>query len=291
MSRRLDHIVLAARDLGAQADAFRHMGFRVGARNLHPWGTQNHIVQFADTFVELICAPEPYHAPVDPDPRVFSFAAFVHEFVQTRDGAAMLALTTDDPDADARAFHAQDMGDWSPFHFERRGKRANGDPTHVGFTLAFAHARTMPDVGFFTCRHERPADFWDEGLQRHANGATSLSRVTLVAESPADHAEFLSRLTGARDYRSSSMGVEFSLGGGQFVEVLTPVAFGFHYGPSALSDTLAAPHIAAIELRASSLDSVREALTGGRVPHDERRGRVIAPASAAFGVTLAFAQA
>lgn len=290
MSRRLDHIVLAARDLGAQADAFRHMGFRVGARNLHPWGTQNHIVQFGDTFIELICAPEPYHAPVDPDPRVFSFAAFVHDFVQKREGAAMLALTGDDPAADARAFHEMDMGDFLPFHFERRGKRANGEPTHVAFTLSFAHARAMPDIGFFTCRHERPQDFWDRGLQEHANGASALSRVTLVAESPADHAEFLSHFTGVREYRSSSMGVEFSLADGQIVEVLTPVAFVFHYGSSALADEIAAPQIAAIELRASSLDSVRESLAGGRIPHEEQRGRVVVPASAAFGVTLAFAQ-
>ena len=40
MSRRLDHVVLAARDLETQAEVFRHMGFRVGARNAHPWGTQ-----------------------------------------------------------------------------------------------------------------------------------------------------------------------------------------------------------------------------------------------------------
>lgn len=290
MSRRLDHIVLAARDLGAHAEAFRHMGFRVGARNLHPWGTQNHMVQFKNTFLELICAPEPYHAPEDPDPRVFSFAAFVHDFVQKRDGAAMLALTGDNPDADARTFHTLDMGDYQPFHFERRGKRADGDATHVAFTLAFAHARTMPEIGFFTCRHERPDAFWDSGLQDHANGARGVSKVTMVAESPADHAEFISHLTGVRDYRSSSMGVEFTLGDGQIIEVLTPIAYGFHYGPSTFADTLEAPHIAAIEISTSSVAIAAEALAGGRIPYEERRGRIIAPASAAFGVTLAFAQ-
>src|SRR5690606_32986377 len=97
-----------------------------------------------------------------------------------------------DPQADARAFRELEMGDYEPFHFERRGKRMDGATTHVGFTLAFAHARTMPGVGFFTCRHESPEAFWDKGLQDHANGATGVSKLTIVAENPADHAEFLS---------------------------------------------------------------------------------------------------
>jgi hypothetical protein len=289
MSRRLDHVVLAARDLDAQAQIFRHMGFRVGARNAHPWGTQNHIVQFADTFLELICAPAPYHAPVDPDPRAFSFAAFVHDYVQTREGAAMLALTGADARADAQAFHDWGMGDFEPFHFERRGQRANGEPTQVGFTLAFARAKTMPDVGFFTCAHQYPENFWDRDLQSHANGVTGVSKVTLVAENPADHAEFLSHFTQLRDFRSSSMGIEFELGDGQVIEVLTPVAYGFHYGAQALSHARVQPHIAALELRTSSLESVRQALTGGRIDYTQDRGRLIVQASAACGVTLAFA--
>ena len=293
MSRRLDHVVLAARDLETQAEVFRHMGFRVGARNAHPWGTQNHIIQFANTFLELICAPAPYHAPVDPDPRTFSFAAFVHDFVQTREGAAMIALTGADAQADAHAFHELGMGDYEPFHFERRGQRATGDPTRVGFTLAFASARTMTDVGFFTCAHQHPQNFWDQDLQAHANAVTSVTKVTLVAENPADHAEFLSNFTQLRDYRSSSMGIEFALGDGQIVEVLTPVAYGFHFGEQALSHAHAAPHaaphIAALELRTSSLESARQALTGGRIAHTQNRGRLVVQASPACGVTLAFA--
>lgn len=292
MIRRFDHIVLASRDLAAQAEAFRHMGFRVGARNLHPWGTQNHIVQFADTFLELICAPEPFHAPVDPDPRAFSMAAFIHGFAQTREGAAMIALTSSDSERDSRAFRELGMGDYEPFHFERRGKRADGSPTHVAFTLAFAHARTMPDLGFFTCRHERPESFWDKGLQDHANGALGVSKVSLVAENPADHAEFLSQLTGVRAFHSSSMGVEFLMGEGQKIEVLTPVAFAFHYGAQANAPAAQpgqGPSIAAVELRCASMASASDALTHGRIAHEERNGRIIVPDTAAFGVTLAFA--
>ncbi|MBX9760725.1 MAG: VOC family protein, partial [Beijerinckiaceae bacterium] len=138
------------------------------------------------------------------------------------------------------------------------------------------------------CRHEKPESFWDKGLQDHANGATGVSKVAIVAENPADHAEFLSQFTQVRAFHSSSMGVEFMLGEGQKIEVLTPVAFEYYYGPQEF-DASGAPHIAAVELRTSSIAASVEALTHGRVPHEERNGRIIAPSSAAFGVTIAFA--
>jgi catechol 2,3-dioxygenase-like lactoylglutathione lyase family enzyme len=45
MTRGLDHIVHAVRDLDAAAELYRSLGFTVGARNRHPWGTHNIIVQ------------------------------------------------------------------------------------------------------------------------------------------------------------------------------------------------------------------------------------------------------
>ncbi|MGB8511504.1 MAG: VOC family protein, partial [Pseudolabrys sp.] len=54
MARGLDHIVHAVRDLDAAADLYRRLGFTVGARNKHPWGTYNHIVQLPGFFIELL---------------------------------------------------------------------------------------------------------------------------------------------------------------------------------------------------------------------------------------------
>ncbi len=44
--RRIDHLVLAVRDLDAAGLFYERLGFQVGARNRHPWGTENRIVQF-----------------------------------------------------------------------------------------------------------------------------------------------------------------------------------------------------------------------------------------------------
>jgi catechol 2,3-dioxygenase-like lactoylglutathione lyase family enzyme len=59
MARGLDHIVHAVRDLDAAAALYRDLGFTVGARNKHPWGTHNHIVQFPGFFIEILTLAEP----------------------------------------------------------------------------------------------------------------------------------------------------------------------------------------------------------------------------------------
>ena len=54
MSRGLDHIVHAVRDLDAAAEFYRRLGFSVGARNKHAWGTENHLVQLPGFFIEIL---------------------------------------------------------------------------------------------------------------------------------------------------------------------------------------------------------------------------------------------
>ena len=58
MARGLDHIVHAVADLDGAAQIYRQLGFTVGARNKHPWGTHNHIVQLPGFFIELLTLAE-----------------------------------------------------------------------------------------------------------------------------------------------------------------------------------------------------------------------------------------
>ena len=59
MPRGLDHVVHAVRDLDSAAELYRRLGFTVGARNRHAWGTHNRLVQFPGFFVELLAVEEP----------------------------------------------------------------------------------------------------------------------------------------------------------------------------------------------------------------------------------------
>lgn len=49
--RRIDHIVIPVRDLDRAAKVYRKLGLQVGARNRHPWETENRLIQFDFTVI------------------------------------------------------------------------------------------------------------------------------------------------------------------------------------------------------------------------------------------------
>ena len=188
-ARRIDHLVLAVHDLEAAADFYRRVGFQVGSRNVHPWGTENHIVQFGTSFLELITVGNAAAIP-EHHPDHFSFGAFVSDYLKQREGLAMLVLDSLDAKADAAAFRHAGIGPFEPFFFERKGRRPDGSETQVAFTLAFASEPQLPDAAFFRCQQHFPENFWNPKFQVHPNGAAGINRVTLQAS--GDHSQFLS---------------------------------------------------------------------------------------------------
>jgi hypothetical protein len=288
MPRAIDHIVHASRDLVAQADFYRKLGFTLGARNHHPWGTENHIIQFPNHFIELISRGPGFRAPVDLDPHIFSFAGFVSQQLEKTEGVSMLAFATQDALADRKQFKAAGLGDFENFHFERKGKRADGADSHVAFTLAFAHSRLMPDIGFFTCQQHFPEEFYSPTLQVHANGAVGVCGIVLVAENPAAHAEFLSGVTAQREMLATSMGIDLEVADEQSIEVLTEAAFGQKFGAGLLDRSAHAPHVAAIRIAVRDLGACAELFEDNHVPHQGFGHRLLVPPQAAFGVALAF---
>ncbi|MGN8026045.1 VOC family protein [Microbacterium sp. 22242] len=195
INRRIDHLVLAVHDLTAAAEFYRALGFQVGARNRHPWGTENHVVQLGSSFLELITVADsaliPPHAPGS-----FSFGAFVRDYLTLREGLAMFVLDSADAAADAADFAREGIGAFAPFSFERAGRAADGSETHVAFTLAFAQDERLSEASFFVCQQLFPEAFWSPALQQHPNGATNVLAVDLVVPRPADHIAFLEAFTG-----------------------------------------------------------------------------------------------
>ena len=92
MARGLDHIVHAVRDLDAAADLYRRLGFTVGARNKHPWGTHNHIIQLSGFFIELLTFAEP--EKLGSDGFSTMFGAYNRDFITRGEGFSLLILRT-----------------------------------------------------------------------------------------------------------------------------------------------------------------------------------------------------
>ena len=228
MPHGLDHLVIAVHDLDAAGRLYEAMGFQVGARNRHPWGTENRIVQMPGVFLELITVGE--GASIEPHgPGHFSFGAFVRDSLARREGVAMVVLESRDSAAERDRFAAAGIGDFAPFFFERQAKRPDGSAVRVAFRLAFAQSRLAPEAGFFVCQQHEPQNFWNPAFQAHPNHATGIGAVLMVAENPADHAEFLSAFTGERELVSNSAGVAVPLPRGR-IEVLAGAAAAWVLG-------------------------------------------------------------
>jgi hypothetical protein len=227
-ARGIDHIVHAVRDLEAAGDFYARLGFTVGVRNRHPWGTHNRLVQFPEAFVELLTIGEPEKIPPFA-PRRFSFGAFNRDFLRDAEGLSMLVLESHRSEGDAAEFRAAGIGDYEPFHFDREGRNPQGAPVKVAFTLSFATDSRAPGTGFFSCRHHHPENLWNPAFQDHRNGAQAIAGVVMVAENPSDHHIFLSAFVGERELQSTSSGITVKTPHGD-IQMMDPAAFRTHFG-------------------------------------------------------------
>lgn len=284
MPRALDHLVIGMPDLDRAGERLGALGFVVGARNRHPWGTENRIVQFADeSFLELITVAEP--GLIRPHtPGHFSFGAFVRDGLKRRPGLSMLVLKSADARKDADTFRNAKIGDFAPFDFSRLGTRADGSIMEVAFSLAFASDQTMPECGFFTCQQHFPQNFWSASAQAHPNGARGVARVTIVSENPSDQHIFLSAFTGNREMRATSFGIEIATGHA-VIEIVSPEGFAFRYGEAA--PAIISPRFAGIEILCEGLAGMEKAAKQAGIALQPHAGGLWL-SSGEFGMAIRF---
>ena len=273
------------RDLDAAGEFYRRAGFTVGARNRHPWGTHNRIVQLKHCFVEILEVAEP--RKIAPRAvRSFSFGAFNRDFLRERQGFSMLILGSRDAVADGRWFEASGISTFDVLDFAREGKKPDGTSVKLAFSLAFATDPISPNLGFAVCQQHFPENFWDPAFQIHANGATRVPGVVMVADNPTDHHVFLKAFTGVSDLHSSSIGVRVRTENGD-IEIVEPVAFRDQFGlsPEVSGDGMT---LNAVRFEVADIGRVEAALKTNGIAAERHVGRLVVPPDLAFGATLIF---
>jgi hypothetical protein len=270
-------------DLDAAGARYAQLGFTVGARNRHPWGTHNRVVQCPGVFIELLSVGEPEliqpHAA-----RTFSFGAFNRDFLAHREGLSMLVLEGKGA-ADAEAFRAAGIGDFEVFDFAREARRPDGAAVKVAFSLVFATDSKAADTGYFSCQHHHPENFWNPAFQAHPNSVTTIAGVVLVADNPADHHVFLKAFAGVTDLKSTSSGITVETPRGE-IQVMDPSAYKAHFAVDP-PDVSRGSRLAALRFSVRDMDALRSAWNGG-VAATDHMGRLIVPPRDAFGAALAF---
>ena len=284
MPRGLDHIVHAVRDLEEAAELYRRLGFTVGERNRHSWGTHNRLVQFPGVFIELLTVAEP--AKLGADGFSNLFGRFNQSFLSNQEGLSLLLLESDDAAADAVLFQSSGIAASEVMTFEREGNRPDGAPVKVAFSLAFARDAGAPGAGFAVCQHHLPENFWNPVFQQHPNTASGIVSVVLVAENPSDHHIFLSAFTGVRDLHATSSGVSASTPRGE-IKVMDPAAFRSHFGTEP-PDISQGARLAALQFRVRDRAALEAALNKGGVAASSRVGSTVVAPQIAMGATLVF---
>ena len=285
MPNGLDHIVHAVRDLDAAAEFYSRAGFTVGARNRHPWGTHNRIVQLKNCYIEILTVAEPEKI-VPHGARSFSFGAFNRDFLAHREGFSMLLLNSRNAVEDARTFESSGISDFNVFDFAREGTKPDGTPVKLAFSLAFAQDSASPNVRFAVCQHHFPENFWDPAFQTHVNGNKAVPGVALVADNPTGHYTFLKAFTGADVLHSSAIGIKAHTENGE-IEILKPASFRDQFGvsPDVKGEgmTLGAMRFAVADIAQAETLHRQNGIASQR-----HGGRLVVPQHVAHGATLIF---
>lgn len=285
MPRRLDHLVICVSDLAQAALDWQTLGFNLTPTGVHPFGTSNRLAMFENNFLELLAVTDAAAVP-PATPDHFSFAAHNQDFLRTGEGMSMLALHSDDAHADAARFKANHIGAHAPFDFGRDAVLPGGGTARVAFSLAFATDPAMPGIAFFTCQQRHPPElFWKAEYQQHPNGALRVVEVVMSATEPAQHRDFLERLT-----ESAAELVPGRLTVGQRGDRITVL------GPSELARRLpgcaneGSPRFCAARLAVTDLDATSRVLKDNGVAFEVTDHALLTPSAASHGLALEFVE-
>ena len=282
----VDHLVLHVTTLTLARMRFVRLGFHVAPDQQHPDGTGSCRVFFEDrTYIEPMTLLDRTKADMAAAEGSVFIKRLRRYIGRHGEGLAMVALRTEDPDADCKRFRREGIDCSETAGIVRHATLADGSEAEMQSTIAIADVSSSPDATFYTCWHE-PTDAAQAAPSPHPNGAIGISGVSAVAENPADFHILLTAVTGQRELRATSFGVEAVVNGQRF-ELLTPEGFRARYGV-APPDQHRRLVFAAIDVVVSDLDQATRFGGADAVRHDER---IIVPPMPGQGAVIAFGAA
>lgn len=195
-ARGLDHLVLPVAGLAAAGRRLAALGFTVAPQGVHPFGTVNRCVYFADgTFIEPLAIGD-FDGVEAACAAGNSFVLGDRRFraAHGEEGLAGVVLATDDAEADHRRFSRLGVSGGSMVEFSRPSLDSEGNADIASFLLAFAAPREGADAFFFTCERRKVAQIDRSALERHANTAMRIVAVEAEAADPRRFADFLATM-------------------------------------------------------------------------------------------------
>ncbi len=274
----IDHAVVVVGDLDGAAANWKRLGFTVSPRGTHTakMGTGNYTIMLGDDYIELlgVLSETEHNAPT-------------REFLaRTGGGIERVAFTTLDAAAGAEEISAHGYAPIGPTDFERPVTMPDGSKSEARFrTFQWPVNEAPGGVRLFACQHKTRDTVWIPELQKHANTAARIARVTIVSPEPKKDAEHLARMIDGeiRSQPDGSLLVPSGSDRADFV-LLTRELLGRQY-PGVSPAGLPERGGAGLVLVVNDLAAARRTLGAAAVSSGTA---VVVPPAAGNGVLLAF---
>jgi hypothetical protein len=275
----LDHLVILVRDLADAEGQLARLGFRPTPRGAHSthMGTANTTVLFGDgTYLEALGVLQPTDDNLA-----------VRNVLAKREGPYGLAFKTNDADATAAEFAAAGIGPGVALEFARPVELPTG-PREAAFRVARADPERTPGTWLFVCQHRTPEVTWRADYLEQPNGVHGIAEVAGIAEDLQLVSDSYVPIF-PRSLRYDRQRVVIDAGSAQ-ITFCRPAAFAERFAPFGAELSAPPPRLAALRLRAGSLERTQAVLSASGVRHGTTaRGTLLVAPAEACGTVLEFA--
>jgi hypothetical protein len=274
----LDHLVLPARSLDAVRSRLASLGFVVAPTGIHPFGTENACVFFADgTYLEpLTVGDEQATEQAIAAGNVFIARDRLYRDRLGEDGFSAVVFGTGNANADQARYVEAGLSGGDMLTFSRAFTDIDGKSDTASFKLAFAVDKAASDAFLFACERVNPPRIDRTALQAHVNGVAGIVEVIAVSDTPSARIGLISIAAGANPAGLEMNGDAVRLPNA-VLSVVTPETyaqrFGLPAGPS--------PHLRfqAIVFSVHDKASTAQALAAGAIDYNmSGNDIVVAPA-------------
>ncbi|OHV88122.1 VOC family protein [Mesorhizobium sp. ORS 3428] len=281
--RPLDHLVLPTRSLEVARQRLASLGFVVAPTGVHPFGTENACVFFADgTYLEPLAIGDVRTAQqAIGEGNVFVARDRLYRDRVGDEGFSAVVLATADADADHARYVETGLSAGNMLSFSRAFTDATGKSDTASFKLAFAADKEATDAFLFACQRINAPQIDRAALQVHANGVSGITEVVAISDRPSRQIRLVSTAAG----KNMEDGDKLELPNAA-VTAMTPDAFASRFGVSA-----GAPsdlRFAAIIFSVRSAAAVTHLLAANAIGHNMSGGDIVVPPASGQGATFIF---
>lgn len=286
--RPLDHLVLPTGSLETARRRLTALGFTVAPVGVHPFGTANACVFFADgTYLEPLAVADDREAREQARlGNAFVARDAAYRYRQGEEGFSAIVFGTQDARSDHADFRQEGVSGGDILDFSRPFTDASGNTGTASFRLAFAADLRTPDIFFFTCQRIGSPKVDRSSLQSHRNGVTGIASIVLSARFPFEYAAIV-LMAAEVSMTEPSTGPDVRIvAANTVIDMVENERLASRFGLEPIDD--AGLHARAICFSVADIAKVATLLKAAEISYDNRDGRLVVPPVPGQGAAFVF---